>query len=124
MTITDTLKQFGHFHDWYIDIVATEKEGGASTPNTLTLGLHDGTRRATVTFRGVTRASIEDGGLLNIVNSIETLKPGHDAYPNALRMLNKSAHFGNRRGEYVAYVFSTVGAEIAVEFDSIKIEVT
>lgn len=124
MTNTDALEQFGSFHDWYIDVIATSKEGGTSTPNALTLGLYDQKRRATVTFHGVTRASIVDGGLLNIVNSIEVLKPGDEAYPAAVEMLKKSAHFGKRYADNIAYVFSTVGAEIAVEFDSIKIETT
>ncbi|SMG54996.1 hypothetical protein [Paraburkholderia susongensis] len=122
MTIANTLEQFGSFHDWYIDMLATSKEGNASTPNTLTLGLHDQNRRAILTFRGVTRASIVDGGLLNIVNAIEVLKPDNEAYPTAMAMLKKSAHFGKHHTEYVVYVFSTVGLEIAVEFDELSVE--
>ncbi|SEI55437.1 hypothetical protein [Paraburkholderia diazotrophica] len=122
MTITDALEQFGGFHDWYLDVIATSKEGGANTPNTLILGLCDQSRRATVTFCGVTRASIVDGGLLNIVNSIEVLTVGNAAYPAAIAMLKKSAHFGTHSANHIAYLFSTVGAEIAVEFDSLKIE--
>jgi hypothetical protein len=121
MTITDALEQFGDFHDWYLDAIATSKDGGANTPNALTLGLYDQSRRATITFRGVTRASIIDGGLLNIVNSIEMLKPGNEAYPTAMAILEKSAHFGKRRADHVAYVFATVGAEIAIEFDTLEI---
>ncbi len=124
MTTIDELEKFGGFHDWYIDIIATGKEEGASTPNTLTLALYDQNRRATVTFRGVTRATIDGGGLLNIVNAIEVLEPDSEAYPAAIEMLKKSAHFGARRGAHIAYVFSTVGAEIAIEFDSIRIEAT
>ncbi|MBC8724893.1 hypothetical protein OKW38_004714 [Paraburkholderia sp. MM5496-R1] len=122
MTITDALEQFGGFHDWYLDAIATSKEGGADTPNVLTLGLYDESRRATVTFLGVTRASIVDGGLLNIVNSIEVLKPGDEAYAAAIEVLKKSAHFGKRRADHIAYVFSTVGAEIAVEFETLEID--
>ncbi|WNC91525.1 hypothetical protein RI103_09330 [Paraburkholderia sp. FT54] len=122
MTIADELEKFGNFHDWYIDIIATSKEGGGSTPNTLTLALYDQTRRATVTFCGVTRAAIEGGGLLNIVNAIEVLEQDNEAYAVAISMLERSAHFGRHHGDHIAYVFSTVGAEIAVEFDSLRIE--
>ncbi|MCC8395144.1 hypothetical protein LJ656_21380 [Paraburkholderia sp. MMS20-SJTR3] len=122
MRIPDTLQKFGYFHDWYLDEISTGRENGASTPNALELGLYDQNRRATITFKGVTRASITDGGLLNIVNSIEVLKPGDDAYCAALEMLKKSAHFGGRYANHIAYVFSTVGIEIAVEFDSITVE--
>jgi hypothetical protein len=124
MTFVQALKQFDHFHDWYLDVIATSKEGGANTPNTLTLGLYDQKRRATVTFCGVTRASIVDGGLLNIVSAIEILRPVHIAYPTAMEQLSQSAHFGKHRASQIAYVFSTIGAEIAVEFDSLKIEST
>ncbi|MEM5367848.1 hypothetical protein V4C53_17645 [Paraburkholderia azotifigens] len=122
MTIKNSLDQFGGFHDWYLDVIATAMEDGASTPNTLKLGLYNQSRRATVCFCGVTRASIVDGGLLNIVNSIEELTPDNAAYAAAMEMLKKSAHFGKRRAEHIAYLFSTVGAEIAVEFDSLEIE--
>jgi hypothetical protein len=64
-----------------------------------------------------------DGGLLNIVNAIEVLEPDSETYPLAMRMLQKSAHFGKRRADHVAYV-STVGVEIAVEFDSPGVEST
>jgi len=121
MTITDALERFGNFHDWYLEAIATSKEGSANTPNALTLRLYDQSRRATVTFFGVTRASIIDGGLLNIVNSIEVLKPGDEAYSAAIQVLKKSAHFGKRRADHIAYVFSTVGAEIAVEFETLDI---
>jgi len=124
MTPTDALKQFDRFHDWYLDVIATSKDGGAKTPNTLTLGLYDQDQRATVTFCGVTRASFIDGGLLNIVNAIELLQPDNAAYPAAMQLLKNSPHFGKRHGNHIAYVFSTIGAEIAIEFDSIEIEST
>lgn len=38
-----------------------------------------------------------------------------------MTLLQRSAH-GQRRAEHVAYVFSRVGAEIAVEFDLLRIE--
>jgi hypothetical protein len=63
-TITEALENFGHFHDWYIDIIATRNEAEPKVPDTFILGLFDQERRATITFRGVTRAGIENAGLL------------------------------------------------------------
>ncbi|NIF76903.1 hypothetical protein F3J20_05735 [Paraburkholderia sp. Cy-641] len=124
MTTKKTLEKFGRFHDWYIDMIATGKEGNGDTPNTLTLGLYDQNHRALLTFQGVTRASIVDGGMLNIVNAIEVLQPNDDAYPTAMAMLKRSAYFGKRRAEHVVYIFSTVGMETAIEFDKLNIEST
>jgi hypothetical protein len=121
--ITEALQQFAHFHDWYIDIIATQGDVDPKLPDTLVLSLFNQQRRATITFRGVTRAGIENGGLLNIVNAIETVEPGSDAYHRAQVLLERSAH-GPRRAAHVAYVFSSVGAEIAVEFDSLRVEST
>lgn len=60
-TITEALENFGHFHDWYIDIIATRNEVDPKVPDTFILGLFDQERRATVTFCGVTRVGIEHG---------------------------------------------------------------
>jgi hypothetical protein len=121
VTITEALERFGCFHDWYLDIISTRNDVDPRVPDTFILGLFDRERRATITFRGVTRVGIENGGLLNIVNAIETVRPGSEPYKRAMALLERSAH-GERRAEYVAYLFSTVGAEIAVEFDSLRIE--
>jgi hypothetical protein len=48
--ITETLKRFDCFHDWYIDIMATRNEADAKVPDTFILGLFDEERRATITF--------------------------------------------------------------------------
>jgi hypothetical protein len=72
-------------------------------------------------LRGVTRVGIENGGLLNIVNAIETVSPGSEPYKRSQALLARSAH-DHRRAEYVIYLFSTVGAEIAIEFDSLRVE--
>lgn len=117
----DELKKFVYFHDWYIDIIATRNEADPEVPDTFILGLFDKGRRATITFRGVTRVSFENGGLLNIVYAIELLEPDSEPYKRATALLERSAH-GKQRAANVAYVFATAGAEIAVEFDSIRIE--
>ncbi|MFP4894976.1 hypothetical protein [Paraburkholderia sp. EG304] len=120
-TISDALKGFDHFHDWYLDTIAIHGEVNPKVPDTFVLGLFDRERRVTITFRGVTRIGIENGGLLNIVNAIETLKPDSDQYERAEVLLRRSAH-GPTRAGHLAYVHSSVGAEIAVEFDSMTIE--
>jgi len=119
--IAQTLEKFNHFHDWYLDTIAIQGEADPEVPDTVTLGLFDQHRRATIVFRGVTRVGIENGGLLNIVNAIETVSPGSEPYEQAQALLARSAH-DQRRAEHVVYLFSTVGAEIAVEFDSSRVE--
>ncbi|WP_321800712.1 hypothetical protein [Caballeronia sp. J97] len=92
-------------------------------PDTLVLGLFDYERvTATLTFGGVTRLGIEPGGVLNIVNSIEVVEPDSEAFQQAQTLLAKSAH-DTRRAIHTVYLYSTVGAEIAIEFDSLRIEI-
>lgn len=119
--IAQTLEKFNHFHDWYLDTIAIQGKADPKVPDTVTLGLFDQHRRATIVFRRVTRVGIENGGLLNIVNAIETVSPGSEPYKRAQALLALSAH-DHQRAEHVVYLFSTVGAEIAVEFDSLHIE--
>ena len=120
-TISEILDRFDNLHDWYVDGISTESEGGSSIPDTFILRAHDGQRRATVTFEGVTRLGFEAGGLLNIVNSLEAVRPGTEAYAKAEALLSRSAH-GERRAQYVAYLYSTLGVELAVEFDRLRID--
>jgi hypothetical protein len=118
MTITESLEQFGHFHDWYLDIVAV---GPNHEPRTLTLGLYLDDKRATVTFEGVTCVRLENWGLLNIVYAIRLLRPDDEGCTLARNVLTKGERLGDRSGAHLAYIYSTLGAEIAVEFDSIRI---
>lgn len=120
-TVAEILEAFHHFHDWYLDTIAIKGETDPKVPDLLILGLFDQQRRATLTFRGVTRVGIENGGVLNIVNAIETVPPGSGLYAQAQALLARSAH-DHRRAGLIAYLFSTIGAEIAVEFDSLDVE--
>jgi hypothetical protein len=121
MTITEALQQFGHFHDWYLDIVAV---GPNQEPRTLTLGLYLGDKRATVTFEGVTCVYLQAWGLLNIVFTIQLIRPDDKAYADARRALTKGERLSDHRAKHLAYLYSTLGAEMAIEFDAIKIEST
>jgi hypothetical protein len=115
----DDLKAFTYFHDWYIDILAVTDDG-----DSLTLGLKMDERRATVTFVGTTRCVVEHYGLLNIVYDIKILVSGTPGYEKALRTLNQSDRFSDKEAKRLALVAATVGAEMIVEFGSLRIEST
>ncbi|WP_134044777.1 hypothetical protein [Paraburkholderia caballeronis] len=121
MTIAETLQRFGCFHDWRLDTMATQCNAARDIPDTFMIGLFHGEKRATIKFLGVTRVGIENGGLLNIVNAIEVIGPGSESYTRVQELLRGSAH-GSRRAANVVCVFATVGAEVAIEFDSLHIE--
>ena|ERR1700712_4740501 len=115
----DDLNAFTYFHDWYIDILAVTDNG-----DSLTVGLKLDERRATVTFVGTTRCVVEHYGLLNIVYDIKFLEPGTPSYEKALRALNQSDRFSDKQPKHLALIAATVGAEIVVEFGSLRIEST
>ena len=119
MTITESLEQFGHFHDWYLDIIAV---GPNHEPRTLTLGLYLDDKRAAVTFEGVTCVCLENWGLLNIVYAIRILQPDDEGYTRARNVLAKGERLCDQSGAHLAYMYSTLGAEIVVEFTSLRIE--
>ncbi|MDR5754292.1 MULTISPECIES: hypothetical protein [unclassified Caballeronia] len=119
--ISDQLSEHGHFHDWYLEAIIIRGTANRRVPDTLVLGLFESEREATITFSGVTRLGIEDGGALNIVNAIEVVESNSQAFQQAQSLLAKSAH-DKRKGNYTVYLYSTVGAEIAVEFDSMNID--
>jgi hypothetical protein len=114
----DALEKFSCFHDWYLDIIAI---GPNREPRTLTLGLYLESERATVTFEGVTCFRLENLGLLNIIFKILLLQPGDQDYPKALKVLEQGERLDNRKAAHVAYMYSTLGAQLAIEFDSLSI---
>lgn len=111
------LQAFNYFHDWYIDILAVTDEG-----DSLTLGLKLDDRHATATFVGTTRCVIEHYGLLNIVYDIKILESSSQRYEQALRALDSSDRFSDKKPEHLALVAATVGAEMIIEFSSLRIE--
>ena len=112
------LDEWGHFHDWYFDTVAV---GPNEEPRALKLGLYLGHRRATVTFESVTCFHLGRFGLLNIVYSLRLLTPTDKDFARVTAELNQGERLSARRGANVACLYSTLGAELAVEFDSLKI---
>jgi hypothetical protein len=115
----ESLDQFGHFHDWYLQSVAV---GPNHEPRTLTLGLYLDNRRATVTFEGATCVHIENWGLLNIVYAIRLVRPDDERYARARNVLANGERLSDRNGDHLACVYSTLGAEIVIEFGSLRIE--
>lgn len=119
--IDDLLDRHGHFHDWYLETIIIRGEVRPKVPDTLILGLFDEDRRAILTFRGVSRIGIENAGVLNIVYAIDLIKPNSEAFDQARKLLAVSSREPHE-GKSVVYLYSTIGAEIAVEFDSMSVE--
>jgi hypothetical protein len=118
MTVAAALEDWSHFHDWYLDSVAI---GPNEEPRKLTLGLYLGNRRATVTLEGVTCFQLDRFGLLNIVYGLRLVKPTDQDYARVMVQLGKGERLSDRRAASVAYLYSSLGAELAIEFDSLQI---
>lgn len=114
-----TLTEWNHFHDWYVDRIAV---GPNAEPRTLTLGLYLGTERASATFEGVTCFSLEHLGLLNIVYSIRIVEATDKNYEYVSAALNRGERLSTRKAAKIAFMYSSLGAELAIEFDSLHIE--
>lgn len=118
MTIAATLNDWNHLHDWYLDSVTI---GPNEEPRTLTLGLYLDDRRATVAFDGVTCFHLNGFGLLNIVYGLRLTSPADHDHEQVMAQLGKGERLSDRKGANVAYMYSSLGAELAVEFDSLQI---
>ncbi|MEB2489039.1 hypothetical protein SB397_26035 [Burkholderia multivorans] len=118
MTTTATLDDWEPFHDWYLDTV---KVGPNKEPRTLSLGLYLGDRRITLIFDGVTCFHLAQLGLLNIVNGLRTIEAKDEDYGRVIAQLAKGERLSDRRGAKIGYLYSTLGAELAIEFDSWRV---
>ncbi|SMG35698.1 hypothetical protein [Paraburkholderia susongensis] len=114
----NVLAVWNHFHDWYLDSVAI---GPNVEPRTLTLGLYLRDRRAAVTFEGVTCVCVEDLGMLNIVNGIHIVRLTDAKYAHARAVLERGERLTHRKAGVLMFVYSTLGAELAIECDSLVV---
>ncbi|WP_321801812.1 hypothetical protein [Caballeronia sp. J97] len=112
----NTLKAFNYFHDWYLDTIHVSKED-----ETLTLSLYLQDRRVSVSFIGMNRCVLENLSLQNIVYGIEVLEPGTQRYERAERVLAKAESWNDRKAGVLVQIFSTCGAELVIEFDTLEI---
>lgn len=81
-------------------------------------------KHATLTFSGTSRCTVEHFSVANnIVFEVQALKQGDANYDLALSMLAKSEQFSKTRGRQISMIVATAGAELAVEFDTLDIEV-
>ncbi|NIF80576.1 hypothetical protein F3J20_24850 [Paraburkholderia sp. Cy-641] len=117
----EILKTRNYFHDWYLDSVVI---GPNTEPRTLTLGLYLANRRAAVTFNGVTCVSVEHLGLLNIVYGIHIVAPDDEKHARASAVLEAGEQLTDRKAALLAFVYATLGAELAIECDSIEVHET
>ncbi|MEM5316800.1 hypothetical protein [Paraburkholderia sp. JHI869] len=115
----NVLAAWDHFHDWYLDSLIF---GPNVEPRTLTLGLYLGERRVAVTFEGVTCVSVERVGLLNIVYGIHVIPPTDAKYARASDVLERGERLTQRRAALLMFVYSTLGAELAIECDSLTVQ--
>ncbi|MGF6789333.1 hypothetical protein [Paraburkholderia sp. 35.1] len=113
----DKLKEFGYFHDWYINALVVRDK------HKLIVMLEDEGKRATATFSGTSRCTVEHFSVSNnIVFEMKILTPGDTNYDLARAMLSKSERFSKTPGSQVALVLATAGAELAVEFETLEID--
>ncbi|MBC8736330.1 hypothetical protein F6X40_05690 [Paraburkholderia sp. UCT31] len=70
-----------------------------------------------VTFNGVTCVSVEHLGLLNIVYGIHIVAPDDAKHARGERLTDKKAAL-------LAFIYSTLGAELAIECDSLEVRET
>ena len=113
-----TLKEFEHFHDWNLDVIAARER------HKLIVVLEYGEKRAALTFNRTSRCTVEHFGVANnIVFEVKILKLGDANYDLALSMLSKSERFSKTPGRQIAMIVATAGAELAVEFDTLDIVV-
>ncbi len=113
------LAKWNHFHDWYLDQITI---GPNEEPRTITLGLYLGSERANVVFKGVTCFCLENLGLLNIVYSIRMVEPNDKNYEYMNAVLSKGERLSKCKGERTVFMYSSLGAELAVEFESLEVE--
>jgi hypothetical protein len=113
------LTKWNNFHDWYLDRLT---HGPNEEPRELILGLYLGNERVHVTFEGVTCFSLVGLGLLNIIYSIKIVEAADKNYKDVSAALNKGERLSKRIGAKVAFMYSSLGAELAIEFDSLRIE--
>ncbi|MBN3759430.1 hypothetical protein G3O01_01155 [Burkholderia sp. Ac-20365] len=75
-----------------------------------------------MTFEGVTCFNLECLGLLNIVYCIKIMEESDKNYGTVIDALKKGERLSTRKGTKVAFMFSSLGAELAIEFDSLRIK--
>ncbi|MBJ9624006.1 hypothetical protein I5580_14690 [Burkholderia multivorans] len=69
-------------------------------------------------FDGVTCFHLAQLGLLNIVNGLRTIDANDEDHGRVIAQLAKGERLSDRRGAQIGYLYSTLGAELAIEFDT------
>jgi hypothetical protein len=114
-----TLKEFHYFHDWYICTIAVRDR------HKLMLSMEYDGRHAMLTFSGTSRCTIEHFSVANnIVFEVKIVNQGDANYDLAMSMLTKSEYFSKSIGHQIAMIVATAGAEIAIEFDCLDIQIS
>jgi hypothetical protein len=119
--IRKTLESFDFFHDWHVDAIALHSDEDADCPDTLVLKLRLVNRRVIVTFHGMTRLGIDGGGTVNIVLSLEPVQPDTETERLAAKLFKNSLK-GSRVADNTVILYPTAGFAIAVEFDTLIVE--
>ncbi|NUY02926.1 hypothetical protein G5S42_25230 [Paraburkholderia sp. JPY169] len=77
-----------------------------------------------VTFNGVTCVSVEHLGLLNIVYGIHIVAPDDAKHARASAVLEAGERLTDKKAALLVFVYSTLGAELAIECDSLRVHET
>lgn len=113
----DNLQTFNHVHDWHVDgiRVSKEREGADVEPVSA---------RPTVSlsFVGMNRCAFENPGLQNIVYGLEILELGTPRHEKAQHILATAQRCTDKKPSRIAQTFSTCGAELVAEVESLEIE--
>ncbi|SAK59510.1 hypothetical protein AWB82_02673 [Caballeronia glebae] len=115
------LESFDFFHDWHVDAIALHSDDDPDCPDTLVLKMRLVDRRVIVTFHGMTRLGIEGGGTVNIVLSLEPVKPDTETERLAAKLFENSLK-SKRVADNAVILYPTAGFAIAVEFDTLTVE--
>ncbi|MCC8396237.1 hypothetical protein LJ656_26975 [Paraburkholderia sp. MMS20-SJTR3] len=114
----NTVTEWNHFHDWYLDSISVGPDVESCA---LTLGLYFDSKRVAVTFEGVTCMHLDGFGPQNIVYSIRPIEPGETNYDATMVALSKAERLVGRKAQKLVFMYASLGAELAVEFDSLTV---
>lgn len=116
-----TLESYESFHDWYLLSVSADRDAKSVE---LQLMFDNKKDRARLRFDGATRCWVNDFLIQNIIYSMRVLDDfNSDDYKAARAVLDKSYPWGkDDPPKLIATVQATLGAELFVEFDTIRVE--
>ncbi|WP_175948496.1 hypothetical protein [Burkholderia pyrrocinia] len=117
----ETIERYESFHDWYLLSVFADRDAKSVELQLMFDNKKDHVR---VYFDGATRCWVNDFLIQNIISSIRVLADfDSTAYKAARAVLDKTYAWGkDAPPKPIAAVQATLGAELFVEFDVVRVE--